>query len=132
MHAGFNIQPPTCRPTVGRIGVTNARGRDVTDGWIGKWCQSILQIGRRWHVIGIELRDEVITIITDTIVEVGEVAFLTDFSAWPNVPVVVRDALAANQPDTMCLAPRGRFRVRILIRQPRVMRTAGLLECAAE
>ncbi len=122
MHAGFHIKASARRPAFTRIAITNARCRNITDRRIGEGPQYVEEIARLRHMVGIELRDEIIALIAIMVVEEGQIAFLAPGAAGPALPMIVGTRLARRHEHAMLTAPGERCRRRVLIGKPGIMR----------
>src|SRR5690606_32614254 len=97
VHTRFDIQPSARGPAPIRVGVADAWGGDIPDPGIRERSDGVAQVIRRRDMIGIELRNEVVVLVSEMIVEIGEVALLAAGTPWPCFAVVLGDPVPGGE-----------------------------------
>ncbi len=91
---GLGVKPCARGPALRCVVRADAGRADVADLRIGETTHDFFQIGRAGHVIRVQLRDEVVPVISVVIVKECEVAFLAPCPTRPRLPVVIRPSLS--------------------------------------
>lgn len=118
---GLAVHPAPGSPGVRVVGVAHAGSGDIADGGIVEGADHFSEVGRGGHMVAVELRDHVITLVAPVVVEVGEIAFLATGAARPVIAVVREHATAAGHPHPVRAAPGDDLLGRVLVAQPHVV-----------
>src|SRR5258706_16436982 len=122
MEMRLPMEAPPGRPGSSSVRVADARSRHIADRRVSEGAHHLGQVAGAWHMITIELRDDVIRSVPPVVIEKGEVALLAFRPAGPVLTVVFGLRLAGRHSDSALSTPIHDFVCRPLGAEPDVER----------